>query len=126
MLCHYQYCVGRYGSNSENEVSQQEVMEAETNWNIPIIKVRHAGANQGGQGAAPANLPEVASALNTICEQLWLAAHRDRMAADCWGYKNLIIDVVIAQVLHNLYSIIMCLRKFKAFYKLFLHKIYIF
>ena len=33
------YLLNRFGSNSENEVSQQEVMEAETNWNIPIIKV---------------------------------------------------------------------------------------
>ena len=24
---------------SDNEVSEQEVLEAETNWNIPIIKV---------------------------------------------------------------------------------------
>ena len=29
----------KFGSNSDNEVSVQEVMEAETNWNIPIIKV---------------------------------------------------------------------------------------
>lgn len=70
----------KFGSNSENEVSQQEVMEAETNWNIPIIKVRHAGLAQG-QGA-PSSLPEVATALNTICEQLWLARHRGRAAAD--------------------------------------------
>ena len=31
--------INRFGSNNDNEVSQQEVMEAETNWNIPIIKV---------------------------------------------------------------------------------------
>merc|ERR1719208_651216 len=67
----------KFGSNSDNEVSQQEVMEAETNWNIPIIKVRHAGLAQG-QGA-PSSLPEVATALNTICEQLWLAKHRDQL-----------------------------------------------
>ena len=33
------FVIVRFGSNNENEVSQQEVMEAETNWNIPIIKV---------------------------------------------------------------------------------------
>jgi len=64
----------KYGN--ENEVSQQEVLEAETNWNIPIIRVRHAGSGQGG--ASPSNLPEVASALNTICEQLWLAQAKHR------------------------------------------------
>lgn len=68
----------KYGSSNENEVSQQEVQEAEINWNIPIIKVRHAG-----QSSTPSSLPEVATALNTICEQLWLAKHRQRMAADC-------------------------------------------
>ena len=72
----------KFGSNSDNEVSVQEVMEAETNWNIPIIKVRHAGGSGGQGGGAPSNLPEVASALNTICEQLWLASQRDRVA-DC-------------------------------------------
>ena len=85
-------------------MSEQEVLEAETNWNIPIIKVeqltliatihifkiffadfliflqvRHAGLGPSmGQGA-PSNLPEVATALNTICEQLWLAKHRDQL-----------------------------------------------
>ena len=81
------------------------MLEAETNWNIPIIKVeqqltiiatinnfkiffadliiflkvRHAGLGPSmGQGA-PSNLPEVATALNTICEQLWLAKHRDQL-----------------------------------------------
>ena len=33
------YLSVRYGSASDNEVSEQEVLEAETNWNIPIIKV---------------------------------------------------------------------------------------
>ena len=33
------FIINRFGSNNDNEVSQQEVMEAETNWNIPIIKV---------------------------------------------------------------------------------------
>ena len=34
----------KHGSPAENEVSAAEVQEAETNWNIPIIRVRHAGA----------------------------------------------------------------------------------
>jgi len=72
----------KFGHANDNEVSQQEVMEAESNWNIPIIKVRHAGLVTN-QGAAPSNLPEVASALNTICEQLWLASHRGNISADC-------------------------------------------
>ena len=45
-----------------------------------LSQVRHAGLAQG-QGA-PSSLPEVATALNTICEQLWLAKHRGRAAAD--------------------------------------------
>ena len=41
--------------------------------------MRHAGLGPSmGQGA-PSNLPEVATALNTICEQLWLAKHRDQL-----------------------------------------------
>ena len=56
-------------------MSQAEVLEAETNWNIPIIKVRHSGS---GSPSTPGSLPEVAAALNTICEQLWLAKHRTR------------------------------------------------
>ena len=66
----------KFGSLAENEVSQEEVAEAETNWNIPIIKVRHS------TGPAPTSLPEVATALNTICEQLWLAKHRGRLSAE--------------------------------------------
>ena len=66
----------KFGSVAENEVSQEEVAEAETNWNIPIIKVRHS------TGPAPTSLPEVATALNTICEQLWLAKHRGRLSAE--------------------------------------------
>jgi len=69
----------KYGSVSDNEVSEQEVLEAETNWNIPIIKVRHAGLGPTAGQGAPSNLPEVATALNTICEQLWLAKHRDQL-----------------------------------------------
>jgi len=68
----------KHGSPAENEVSAAEVQEAETNWNIPIIRVRHAGA--ASQTGPPAALPEVATALNTICEQLWLAKHRGRQA----------------------------------------------
>ena len=37
------FIINRFGSNNDNEVSQQEVMEAETNWNIPIIKVTICG-----------------------------------------------------------------------------------
>ena len=66
----------KFGNVTENEVSQEEVAEAETNWNIPIIKVRHSTAH------TPSSLPEVATALNTICEQLWLAKHRGRMSAE--------------------------------------------
>jgi len=65
----------KFGNVGENEVSQAEVLEAETNWNIPIIKVRHSGP---GSPSTPGSLPEVAAALNTICEQLWLAKHRTR------------------------------------------------
>ena len=66
----------KFGNVTENEVSQEEVAEAETNWNIPIIKVRHSTSH------TPSSLPEVATALNTICEQLWLAKHRGRMSAE--------------------------------------------
>ena len=62
--------------SDKNEVSQEEVAEAETNWNIPIIKVRHSTS------PTPSSLPEVATALNTICEQLWLAKHRGRLSAE--------------------------------------------
>lgn len=61
----------KYGNTTENEVSQAEVLEAETSWNIPVIKVRHQANNP-----SPSSLPEVAVALNTICEQLWLAKNR--------------------------------------------------
>ena len=67
----------KFGNVTENEVSQEEVAEAETNWNIPIIKVRYSAASH-----SPASLPEVATALNTICEQLWLAKHRGRLSAE--------------------------------------------
>jgi len=65
----------KFGNVAENEVSQAEILEAESNWNIPIIKVRHAGTSHP---STPGSLPEVATALNTICEQLWLAKHRSR------------------------------------------------
>jgi len=63
----------KFGNPSENEVSQAEVLEAETNWNIPVVRIRHQSQTQ-----APGNLSEVAAALNLICEQLYLAKHRQK------------------------------------------------
>jgi len=61
----------RFGHPTEAEVGVEEVEEAEASWNIPVIRIRHQG-----QPAPPGPLPEVAAALNTICEQLYLARHR--------------------------------------------------
>merc|ERR1712107_356816 len=58
----------KFGNPADNEVSQSEVSEAEASWSIPIVRIRHQSQNP-----APGALPEVAAALNTICEQLYLA-----------------------------------------------------
>lgn len=76
----------KFGSSSENEVSQQEVMEAETNWNIPIIRVRHAGKGQG-QGA-PSSPPEVASARTQSVSNLAGQAQAGRLPTEDLG-RNL-------------------------------------
>lgn len=63
----------KYGNVQENEVSGAEVQEFEQSWNIPIIRVRHQA-----QSTSPPSIPDVSAALNTICEQLWLAQRRPK------------------------------------------------
>lgn len=67
----------KFGNPGDNEVSQDEVVEAEASWNIPVVRIRHQSQNP-----APAPLPEVAAALNTICEQLYLAKHRQKIITE--------------------------------------------
>jgi len=67
----------KYGNPADNEVSQAEVAEAESSWSIPIVRIRHQSQNP-----APGPLPEVAAALNTICEQLYLAKHRQKLTVE--------------------------------------------
>jgi len=67
----------KYGNPVDNEVSQAEVAEAESSWSIPIVRIRHQSQNP-----APGPLPEVAAALNTICEQLYLAKHRQKLTVE--------------------------------------------
>jgi len=67
----------KFGNPADNEVSQSEVSEAEASWSIPIVRIRHQSQNP-----APGALPEVAAALNTICEQLYLAKHRHKLTVE--------------------------------------------
>jgi len=63
----------RYGAGSETTVSSADIAEFEAATNIPVLRVR----NQTNANTPP-SLPEVASALNTICEQLWIANMRPK------------------------------------------------
>ena len=74
------------------QVSQAEVAEAESSWSIPIVRwfanqtiypyFLHPRIRHQSQNPAPGPLPEVAAALNTICEQLYLAKHRQKLTVE--------------------------------------------
>ena len=74
------------------QVSQAEVAEAESSWSIPIVRFAifftfififwHPRIRHQSQNPAPGPLPEVAAALNTICEQLYLAKHRQKLTVE--------------------------------------------
>lgn len=63
----------RFGLGSDTTVSATEVAEFEATTNISVVRVRNQTNSSN-----PASLPEVASALNTICEQLWVARMRSK------------------------------------------------
>lgn len=63
----------KYGNIQENEVSGAEVTEFEKSWNVPVVRVRYQS-----QTTTPPSVPDVAVALNTICEQLWLSQKRPK------------------------------------------------
>ena len=54
-------------------VTLQEMVEFEKSRGIPVVTVR----NQTN-GNSPPSIPEVAPALNTICEQLYIASNRSK------------------------------------------------
>ena len=64
---------GKYGNIQDNEVTGAEVSEFEQAWSVPVLRVRHQT-----QTTSPPSVPDVAGALNTICEHLWLAKRRPK------------------------------------------------
>jgi len=64
----------RYTSDMEGPaVTLQEMADFEKSRGIPVVTVR----NQTN-GNSPPSIPEVAPALNTICEQLYIASNRSK------------------------------------------------
>ncbi|XP_059081141.1 ciliogenesis and planar polarity effector 2-like [Tigriopus californicus] len=57
----------KYGSVSESEITQPDVVRFETRWKLPVLRIRH----QTPQAASTPNQGEVAIVLNLICDQLW-------------------------------------------------------
>ncbi|XP_023341620.1 REM2- and Rab-like small GTPase 1 [Eurytemora carolleeae] len=65
----------RFGNLAETTVSAGEIAEFEQNWNIPVVCVRNQTNSSN-----PGSITEVATVLNTICEQLWIANRKPRHA----------------------------------------------
>jgi len=63
----------RHSSETESAVPVHEMAEFEKSRGIPVVTVR----NQTNSSSPP-SIPEVASALNTICEQLYIASNRSK------------------------------------------------
>ena len=74
--CPSQRC--RYGAVADSEVTNQDVLDFEAKWQLPVCRVRHFGAGhpQQQQQRSPPNPNEVAAVLNVIVERLWI--HRQR------------------------------------------------
>jgi len=65
----------RCGSLTDTTITSSELAEFQAGWNIPIVRIRNQTNSSN-----PGSLPEVATALNTICEQLWMANRRPKHA----------------------------------------------
>ncbi len=66
---------------AETEVTHPDVQEFEAKWKLPVCKVRNLvgqDSSGGGRSVPNSNPNEVAAVLNSVSEQLWAHALRQR------------------------------------------------